>query len=171
MESIHAKKINTHGGSIRVYAAKKNKFEVTKNVKKILDFEKKFLNWETFNNFKKKVVNSKIELYSILKKLKKKNKKIYGVGAPSRASTLISYVGLDENIIDCVLEIDGSYKIGNYIPGTKIPIISEKKLYKNQPEFVILFSWHIAAELKKNLKKNGYKGKFIIPLPYPKIEN
>jgi hypothetical protein len=171
MEIIHAKKINTHGGSIRVYAAKKNKFEVTKNVKKILDFEKKFLNWKTFNNFKKKVVNSKIELYSILKKLKKKNKKIYGVGAPSRASTLISYVGLDENIIDCVLEIDGSYKIGNYIPGTKIPIISEKKLYKNQPEFVILFSWHIAAELKKNLKKNGYKGKFIIPLPYPKIES
>ena len=93
------------------------------------------------------------------------------MGAPSRASTLISYVGLDENIIDCVLEIDGSYKIGNYIPGTKIPIISEKKLYKNQPEFVILFSWHIAAELKKNLKKNGYKGKFIIPLPYPKIES
>ena len=37
--------------------------------------------------------------------------------------------------------------------------------------FVILFSWHIASELKKNLKKKGFKGKFIIPLPYPKIES
>ena len=171
MEIIHAKKINTHGGSIRVYAAKKGKFKINKSVGKILKLEKKFLNWNTFNNFKKNVVNSKINLYSMLKKLKNNNKKIYGIGAPSRASTLINYVGLDENIIDCVLEIEGSYKIGNYIPGKKIPILSEKKLYEDPPDFVILFSWHIASELKSNLKKKGFKGKFIIPLPYPKIES
>ena len=171
MEIIHAKKINTHGGSIRVYAAKKGKFKINKSVRKILKLEKKFLNWNTFNNFKKNVVNSKINLYSILKKLKNNNKKIYGIGAPSRASTLINYVGLDENIIDCVLEIEGSYKIGNYIPGKKIPILSEKKLYEDPPDFVILFSWHIASELKSNLKKRGFKGKFIIPLPYPRIES
>ena len=69
--------------------------------------------------------------------MKNNNKKIYGIGAPSRASTLINYVGLDENIIDCVLEIDGSYKIGNYIPGKKIPILSEKKLYNDPPDFVM----------------------------------
>ena len=171
MEIIDAKKINTHGGSIRVYAARKKRFEIHKSAIKILNFEKKFLNWKTFINFKKNVVQSKLNLYSILKKLKNKNKKIYGIGAPSRASTLINYVGLDENIIDCVLEIEGSYKIGSYIPGKKIPILSEKKLYNDPPDFVILFSWHIASELKLNLKKRGYKGKFIIPLPYPKIES
>ena len=171
LEIIHAKKINTHGGSIRVYAAYKNKFKINQSVKKILDYEKKYLNWKTFEQFRKKVVKSKLSLYSILKKLKEKNKRIYGIGEPSRASTLINYVGLDENIIDCVLEIDGSYKIGNYIPGKKIPILSEKKLYKEPPDFVILFSWHIASELKMNLRKKGYKGKFIIPLPNPRIEN
>ena len=171
IEIIHAKKINTHGGSIRVYAARKNKFRINKSVSKILNYEKSFLNWKTFINFKKNVVTSKIDLYAMLKKIKKNKKKIYGIGAPSRASTLINYVGLDENIVDCVLEIDGSYKIGNYIPGKKIPILSEKELYNNPPDFVILFSWHIAPELKLNLKKKGYKGKFIIPLPYPKIEN
>ena len=171
MEIIDAKKINTHGGSIRVYAARKKRFEIHKSVIKMLNFEKKFLNWKTFINFKKNVVQSKLNLYSILKKLKNKNKKIYGIGAPSRASTLINYVGLDENIIDCVLEIEGSYKIGSYIPGKKIPILSEKKLYNDPPDFVILFSWHIASELKFNLRKKGFKGKFIIPLPYPKIES
>ena len=168
---IYAKKINTHGGSIRVYATKNNKFKVNKNVQKILDYEKNFLNWKTFKKFKKNIVNSKLELFSILKKLKAQNKKIYGIGAPSRASTLINYVGLDENIIDCVLEIEGSYKIGNYIPGKKIPILSEKKLYSDPPDYVILFSWHITSELKTNLKRRGFKGKFIIPLPFPKIEN
>jgi len=168
---IYAKKINTHGGSIRVYATKNNKFKVNKNVQKILDYEKNFLNWKTFKKFKKNIVNSKLELFSILKKLKAQNKKIYGIGAPSRASTLINYVGLDENIIDCVLEIEGSYKIGNYIPGKKIPILSEKKLYSDPPDYVILFSWHITSELKTNLKRRGFKGKFIIPLPFPKIED
>ena len=169
MEIVYAKEIDTHGGSIRVYAAKKNKFKINSNVKKILKFEKKFINWKTFNNFKKNVVNSKLELYYILKRLKEKGNKIYGIGAPSRASTLINYTSLDENLIDCVLEIEGSYKIGHYIPGKKIPILSEKKLYKDPPDYVILYSWHIASELKFNLKKKGYKGKFIIPLPFPKI--
>ena len=171
MKIIHAKKINTHGGSIRVYATKQNKFKVNKSVTKILNFERNFLHWKTFKKFKKNVVQSKLDLYSMLKKIKSNNKKIYGIGAPSRASTLINYVGLDENIIDCILEIDGSYKIGNYIPGKKIPILSEKKLYNDPPDFVILYSWHISSELKKNLKRKGFKGKFIIALPYPKIES
>ena len=68
-----------------------------------------------------------------------------------------------------MLEIEGSKKIGNYIPGTKIPIFSEKRLYTDQPDYAVLFAWHLASELKKNLRKKGFKGKFIIPLPSPKI--
>ncbi len=170
LKIIHAKKINTHGGSIRVYATKSKKFKINKNVKKILDLEKRYLNWKTFNNFRKNVFKSKINLYSILKRIKNKNKKICGIGAPARASTLINYIGLDENIIDYVLEIEGSKKIGNYIPGTKIPILSEKKLFVDQPDYAILFSWHIASELKIKLRKRGFKGKFIIPLPTPYIK-
>jgi len=170
LKIIHAKKINTHGGSIRVYATRSKKFKINKNVKKILDLEKRYLNWKTFNNFRKNVFKSKINLYSILKRIKNKNKKICGIGAPARASTLINYIGLDENIIDYVLEIEGSKKIGNYIPGTKIPILSEKKLFVDQPNYAILFSWHIASELKIKLRKRGFKGKFIIPLPAPCIK-
>ena len=83
---------------------------------------------------------------------------------------MINYLGLDQDVVDCVLEINGSYKIGNYIPGTKIPILNENILSKNKPDYLILFSWHIKNELKRNLKRKGFKGKFIIPLPSPKIE-
>ena len=171
LEIIDAKEIPTHGGSIRVYAARKGIYKVSDNLKKKLKKEKKNLNQKSFKRFKKNVVTSKINLFNIIKKIKDKNKTIYGVGAPSRASTLINYLGLDQDIIDCVLEINGSYKIGNYIPGTKIPIVNENILLKNKPDFLILFSWHIKDELKRNLKKKGFKGKFIIPLPKPKIES
>ena len=171
LEIIDTKEIPTHGGSIRVYAAKKGFYKISNQVKKQFKKEKKYLNPKSFLKFKKNVVTSKINLFNIIKKIKDKKQIIYGVGAPSRASTLINYLGLDQDIIDCVLEINGSYKIGNYIPGTNIPILNENILSKKKPHYLILFSWHIKNELKRNLKKKGFKGKFIIPLPSPKIES
>jgi len=171
LEIIHTKEIPTHGGSIRVYAARKGCFKISSSVKKQILKERKYLNKKNLDMFKNNVVKSKINLYNIIKKIKDKNQSIYGVGAPSRATTLINYLGLDQDIIDCVLEISGSYKIGNYIPGTKIPILNEDILFKNKVNYLILFSWHIKDELKRNLKRKGYKGKFIIPLPVPKIES
>ena len=105
----------------------------------------------------------------MLDKIKSKNKVIYGVGAPSRAATLINYVGINEDIIDCILEIKGSYKIGKYMPGTNIPILNENFLKKKKPDYLLLLSWHIADVLVKNFRKKGFKGKFIIPLPNPRI--
>ena len=171
LEIIDTKEISTHGGSIRVFAAKKGIYRISKNVIRQFKKEKKYLNKKSFFQFKRKVVKSKIDLFNIIKKIKEKNETIFGVGAPSRASTLINYLGLDQDIIDCVLEINGSYKIGNYIPGTKIPILNENILVKKKPNYLILFSWHIKDELKRNLKRKGFKGKFIIPLPVPKIED
>ena len=115
------------------------------------------------------MVVSKLELYSLLLEIKKRGEKIYGVGAPSRASTMINYVGLDDGIIDCVLEIEGSYKIGKYMPGTLIPVLDEAKLCSDPPDYALLFSWHIADELMPKLVAKGYRGKFIVPLPEPRI--
>lgn len=170
LEIIHAKRIPTHGGSIRVYADRKGVHPVKKSVEKILNEEKdKILSMESLIDFRNRVVLSKLKLYSLLLEIKEKGETIYGISAPSRASTLINYVGLDDGIIDCVLEIKGSHKIGHYIPGTVIPILEENKLFEDQPEYAIIFSWHIADELMPKLREKGYKGRFIIPLPEPEI--
>ncbi len=169
LEIIHAKRIPTHGGSVRVFSARKGKYPVQKSVEETLAIEAKELNETKLKAFKQGVVNSKLALYDLLHDIKRKNGRIYGVGAPSRASTLINYVGLDDGILDCVLEIKGSYKIGKYIPGTKIPVLDETRLFEDQPEYAMLLSWHIADELMPKLAARGFKGKFIIPLPEPKI--
>jgi SAM-dependent methyltransferase len=166
---FYAKSIPTHGGSIRVYVSRNKKKKIDSSVQKILKYEKKFFQAKTFDNFRTKVVNSKINLYTLLKKLKEKKKLIYGVGAPSRATTLINYVGLNEDIISCILEIKGSYKIGKYMPGTNIPIVNDNIIKKKKPNYLLILSWHISDFLIKNFKKKGFKGKFIIPLPRPYI--
>ena len=102
---------------------------------------------------------------ALLQGIRGKGERIYGIGAPSRASTLVNYVGLDDSIIDAVMEIKGSYKIGKMMPGTLIPVLEESRLFLEQPEYALLFSWHIADELMPKLREKGYTGKFILPLP------
>ncbi len=171
LEVFNVKLIPTHGGSIRVYAARKGQRKIMPSVKKQLAAEEKagLSSGKAFKEFRRRVIESKYDLLGLLGKLKKKGAKIYAIGAPSRASTLVSYTGLDDGILDCVMEIKTSHKVNKYMPGTRIPVLDEVKLFKDQPEYALLLSWHIAKELIANLKKAGYKGKFIIPLPEPKI--
>lgn len=176
-ELIHAKRIPTHGGSIRVYAARRGRYEVRSSVTSILKEEEKYCGNEHANDqssqalkeFSKRITNSKLGLMKLLCGLKSEDARIFGVGAPSRASTLINYVGLDEAILDCVVEIKGSHKINKYMPGTLIPVKEESILFGEQPDYALLLSWHIADELIANLSKKGFKGKYIIPLPTPRI--
>jgi len=170
LEIFHAKKISTHGGSIRAYISRKGKFSVKNTVSEILKEEAQSgLDGKKLLDFKNRVTISKLELNSMLLELKKQSKRIYGIGAPSRASTLINYVGIDDGILDCVVEINGSYKIGKYVPGTLIPVVDESKLYEVQPEYALLLSWHIADELAPKISQLGYRGDFIVPLPIPRI--
>jgi hypothetical protein len=105
----------------------------------------------------------------MLGELKEKGARIAGISAPSRASTLVNYVGLDEAIIDYVCEIPGSLKIGKYMPGTAIPVVDETRLFDEQPECAVIFSWHIADELAPKLRAKGFRGKLISPLPVPRF--
>ncbi|MDX2227617.1 MAG: class I SAM-dependent methyltransferase [Verrucomicrobiae bacterium] len=169
LEIIHVKPIPTHGGSIRVYASRRGKHPVQASVAEQIRREQADLSWESLLKFRRRVSQSKLDLMSLLREIRSKNQRVFGIGAPSRASTLVNYVGLDDTILDCVLEIKGSYKIGKYMPGTLIPVLEEEILFEKQPEYALLFSWHIADELIPKLRQKGYRGKFIVPLPTPKI--
>ena len=112
---------------------------------------------------------TKLRLLAMLRDLKEQNARIVGISAPSRASTLFNYVGLDSGLIDYVCEIQGSLKIGKCMPGTDIPVVDEALLFDDQPEAAIIFSWHIADELAPKLRAKGYRGKLISPLPEPRL--
>ena len=101
--------------------------------------------------------------------IKAEGGRIFAISAPSRASTLAAYVGLDDALIDCVVEVKGSRKIGRTLPGTLIPVVEEQRLFDDQPGHALIFSWHIADELVPKLRAKGYRGRFIVPLPVPRV--
>ena len=170
LEVIEAKRIPTHGGSIRVYAARKGRFPVGASVHAIRDLETPVQQYqERLADFSRRTTVSKLELSKLLLDIKRNGQRIYGIGAPSRASTLINFVGLDDAILDNVLEISGSHKIGKYIPGTLIPVLEESRLFDDPPDFALMLSWHIADEIVPKLRERGFKGGCIVPLPNPRI--
>jgi hypothetical protein len=169
LEVFHARPIPSHGGSIRVYAARHGTHTVQDSVRRMLSAEPR---GEAMSrrlaSFRRDVVLSKLRLLSMLRELKEKGLAIAGISAPSRASTLVNYVGLDEGIIDYVCEIPGSLKIGKCMPGTRIPVVDEARLFEDQPDCAVVFSWHIAEELAPKLRAKGFRGQLIAPLPAPR---
>jgi SAM-dependent methyltransferase len=172
LEVFHARPISSHGGSLRVYAARRGTHNVQDSVEAMLAGEPRGdAMVSRLASFRRDVMLSKLRFLAMLCDIKEKGASIAGIGAPSRASTLINYVGLDETIIDYVCEVLGSLKVGRYMPGTKIPVVDEKWLYFNQPDYAVIFSWHIAEELAPKLRRNGFSGEFIIPLPVPRMRS
>ncbi len=169
LEIFHARRIPTHGGSIRVYAARKGTRKVEPSVQQLMAAEPRGDRLrQRMDSFRRDVVLSKLRLHSLLRDIKEKGGRICGISAPSRASTLVSYVGLDEAIIDYVCEIEGSLKIGKYMPGTLIPVVNENRMFVDQPDCAVLFAWHIADELAPKLRQKGYRGMLLTPLPVPR---
>ena len=170
LEIFHAKQIPTHGGSVRVYAARKGQQKVLDSVATLLKKEQHLvIGQKNLNQFRKRVVETKLACMALLSKIKQQNARIFAISAPSRATTLCNYYGIDDGVLDMICEIKGSYKIGKYMPGTLIEVQPEQKLYDEQPEYALLLSWHIADELIPKIKAKGFKGKFIVPLPEPRI--
>ncbi len=168
---IDAMKIPNYGGSIRIIASLNKNIKPSKNVKKLLKYEKTngFYTSKKYIQFNRDIKKNKEKLTNLLKKLKKNKKRIVGIGCPGRCITLLAYCKINNKIIDYIAEQSTSLKLNLYTPNSHLQVLDEKYFFKNQPEYALILSWHYSNSVMKNLRKKGYKGKFIVPLPVPKI--
>ncbi len=170
LEIFDVERISTHGGSIRVYTAKKEAYPVESNVEALIRLEEEsgLYRKETYIRFAKRVQENKIVIQELLIEKKNTGGHIVGIGAPAKGNTLLNYCKLDKELIDYLAE-KSSLKIGTFSPGVHIPVVSEERLFTDQPDYALVLSWNIADELMPKLRGMGYKGKFILPTPEPKI--
>lgn len=166
---VEIKKI--HGGTIRYFIGRKGKQKISNNISKFLKLEehKKIYNNKHLDIFAKKVEYHRTELNDFLFNLKKSGKKIVGISAPAKGNTMLNYCRIGPEILDYITE-KNPMKIGKYTPGMHIPIYSDKKLLTDKSDYALILAWNFAEEIMNNNKSyRKNKGKFIIPLPHPKI--
>lgn len=168
---IDAERIAPHGGSIRVYAVKNGSATPSDRLRALLNLEEKSgLNEaSTFEAFRERVVRAKHRLLALLLQIREEGGRIVGVGAPARASMLLNYCRIGDDLVDYIVERRGSLKIGLSMPGSHIPVGEDERMLVEQPPYALLLSWHIGDELVNKLRQKGFRGRFIIPLPEPRI--
>ena len=146
---FRSEKVNTHGGSIRVYIKKDKKVKIENSVKKMLKEEEIFgiKDFKTYQKFGEKVYKLRDNVLKNIKKLKNKNIKIIGYGAPAKATTALNFFGITEEI-DFIVE-DNKLKHNKFIPGVKIPI-KNKSFIKDKKNVLLVLAWNFFKDIKKN---------------------
>ncbi len=173
MVVARVEKVPVHGGTIRVFVKRKNgKFPVDTSVKKFVSEEKKMKlkKISTYLSYAKKIYENKVKLLLLLEKIKSRGKRIAAYGAPAKGNTLLNFFGIGLETLDFVVD-DSTFKQGLYTPGKHIPVVSSDQLYEKKPDYVLILAWNFAQSIIKIHKK--YKnagGKFIVPVPKPKIK-
>ncbi|MDC1100578.1 class I SAM-dependent methyltransferase [Gammaproteobacteria bacterium] len=164
---IQAKQTSRYGGNIRVLVKKGSHSPLDNSVEEMLQKEKDlgYFNQNTYDSFSKNASSTKIDLLQMLINLKKEGKTVAGYSLPARAMTLINYVGLDSDLMPYVVEQKTSLKLNRYVPGTRIPVLSNECLEENKPDYLVIFAWHLKNEIIEHLRSRGIKGTCIIPLP------
>lgn len=91
---------------------------------------------------------------------------VIGKSFPARASVLLTLLGVDTNSIISVYEKPGSMKIGNYVPGTRIPILSDDDLpLRNKNIRLLILGWHIEKEIAHYVRDLGFAGSMYSIMP------
>jgi nucleoside-diphosphate-sugar epimerase/SAM-dependent methyltransferase/quercetin dioxygenase-like cupin family protein len=142
-------KINTHGGSIRVYVCKNSSRKIENSVQIFINKELKLgidkLN--IYENFRKKVFRKRVLFKNRIEKIKKLKKNIIGYGAPAKATVALNFYNIS-NEIDYIID-DNLLKVGKYVPGSGI-LIKKKNQIKKKSDYLLVLAWNFYKEIKKN---------------------
>jgi predicted TPR repeat methyltransferase len=171
LEIFKVDRLSIHHGQIRCWIGREGMQKIDKKLNKKISYENKKgkIDRLGLKRFKDQVINNKKKLLSLLKKKKKLGKLVVGYGAPAKACTLLTYLGLKKKDIPFIVD-KNPLKQNCFIPGSRIPIYPVEEIYKKKPDFLINFAWNFLDEIiLQNKKFLASGGKIINPIPKLKI--
>ncbi len=159
---IDVQVVDYHGGSLRVYCGP----SVSKEPQVVDDM---INNEEAAGIFKKdtykllleKINNKKINLMRKIYDIKGSGGSLIGVGAAAKGNTFLTFLNLDNSIIDYVTDAS-EYKQGKFTPLTSIPICGDEIFREYNEVYAIILSWNISGKLKEKLREINSKIKFLV---------
>lgn len=171
MEVFDVSRASRYGGNIRAYAGWKGAHPISPRVAELLalEEEKGLFDPEVWAAWRTRVDENRTKVMQLIYQAKADGKRVVAASCPGRGAVLMNYYGIDTNLIPYIAEIPTGLKIGKYLPGSHIPVVSNEILHEEQPDYIMVLAWHYSDYIIENFKKAGITGKFIVPLPQMRI--
>ena len=164
-------KLPTHGGSLRIYGCLDGANHQTESaVARIREQEygAKMHCDAFYTGFQDKAEQLKNRFLDFLLEAKAQGLTVAGYGAAAKGNTLINFAGVKPDLISFVCDA-AEAKIGKYLPGSHIPILSPEYLKDTLPDVLILFPWNIAEEISEALSQYSTIRKVVFVPDYREI--
>lgn len=171
---IDVEEIPTHGGSLRVYASRADEVfcESSPRLAKLLGVESA-AGIETpsfYADFQGRCDNVKNDLLGFLIDARKNRKTIGAYGAAAKGNTLLNYAGVRPDLLPWVVDLNPA-KQGRYLPGSRIPIVSEDVLRNHRPDFVLILPWNLKDEVCEQLSYvRSWGARFVVAVPQLRVD-
>jgi hypothetical protein len=161
-------KLSTHGGSLRIYVSKAESNWIESNsVSELLEEESEL---DPRNDHVRGVLQSRVgivrdELIRELTSCKQKGLKVVAYGAAAKGNTLLNFCGIDSDLVEYVMDLN-PHKQGNYLPGSRIPIVGVGDPLIEPPHVILVLPWNLAHEIKEQLEDYSDEGvRFLRAIP------
>ncbi|WP_132985500.1 class I SAM-dependent methyltransferase [Luteimonas terricola] len=161
-------RLTTHGGSLRVWAAHDSSaFEQQPSVEAILNVERAagMLAMDYYRGFQAQADEVKNDLLAFLLEKRRLGRKVAGYGAAAKGNTLLNYAGVRPDLLPYVVDAS-PHKQGRFLPGSRIPVVSEARIRETQPDYVVILPWNLRDEITAQLAYiREWNGKFLTVIP------
>jgi SAM-dependent methyltransferase len=169
LEVFDVGELPTHGGSLRVYAQCQgtSNHEINNSVAELLILEAAagMTDPQFYANFQERADKVKNDLLSFLLEAKRSGKTIAVYGAAAKGNTLLNYAGVRPDLLPYVADRNPA-KQGKYLPGSRIPVVTESFLRASRPDYVVILPWNIRPEIMKQLQYiKSWGGRFVTAVP------
>lgn len=168
LKIFDVEKIPTHGGSLRVFAAREaSNWPIMPSVDAVVEEELAagLDRPVIYTSFDEKVRETKRSLLELLIALKRDGKRIVGYGAPAKGNTLLNYCGIGHDFLDFTVD-RSPQKQGMYLPGTRLAIKAPEAIAEVKPDYVLILPWNIKDEIVEQMSYiREWGGQFIVPIP------
>lgn len=158
----------THGGSLRVFAARTEAGKAAQPaVKKLFEREAEegFSRLDHYLGFDAEVAEVKRELLGFLIEARRSGLSVVGYGAAAKGNTLLNYCGIRADLLEYVAD-RSPHKQGKFLPGTHLPIVSPDCLRETRPAYVLILPWNLREEIMEQLAFiREWGGRFVVPIP------
>jgi hypothetical protein len=173
LEMFDVEEIDTHGGSLRIFAKHKQDHSktISPNVASLLnkEFDLGITDISFYNEFQQKAVEVKQSFTRFIMQKKLEGKKIAAYGAAAKGNTLLNYCGITHNEIDFVADANPN-KQNKWLPSSHIPVVAEEKIHIEQPDYVVILPWNLKNEISEKLSYvSKWGGKFVTAIPFVEI--